>query len=196
MAEAVVHHLEAVEVDEEDGDRRRPSRVAHQRLLEAVDEEGTVGQTGERVVERLVGERDLRALALDGVAQRAGEQLAVDAALDQVVLGSLLQRLDGDAEVVAPGDDDDRQLRREQLQPLDRLEAVGVGEAQVDEDTAGPGKALPGGLEPVDVLQLEEPVGGVVEHERDQPCIAGVVLDEEDAVAQFRVGGLAHDGGS
>ena len=46
--------------------------------------------------------------ALDGVADRAGEQPAVDLALDQVVLGAVGDRLGAPALVVEAGEDDDR----------------------------------------------------------------------------------------
>ena len=55
MAEAVVDHLEVVEVEEQ---HRRVAlqRVVGERAAEPVDEEQPVGQPGQRVVDRLVGE--------------------------------------------------------------------------------------------------------------------------------------------
>ena len=51
-----------------------PAARAVERDAEAVEEQRPVGQPGERVVQRPVGELDLRALALDRVAQRAPQQ--------------------------------------------------------------------------------------------------------------------------
>src|SRR5205807_1169440 len=68
VAEAVVHGLEVVEVDEHDADRGRPALRAHERVLDAVDEERPVGEARNRVVEGLVGELVLEGLALAHVA--------------------------------------------------------------------------------------------------------------------------------
>ncbi len=56
VAEAVVDHLEVVEVEEQ---HRHPPVVAlwpGQRPVEAVEQQGAVGQAGERVVGGLVGQ--------------------------------------------------------------------------------------------------------------------------------------------
>ena len=65
VALGVVDLLEAVEVDEED--RRAAGRCASsvgQRLVDAVDEQGAVGQAGQRVVGRLLGEGGLGVLQI------------------------------------------------------------------------------------------------------------------------------------
>jgi len=56
VAEAVVDRLEVVEVDEEDADAAATPGRAGDRVGDAVAEEGAVGEAGERVVERLVGQ--------------------------------------------------------------------------------------------------------------------------------------------
>jgi len=71
-----------------------------------------VGQPGERVVVRLVLELLLVALALDRVLHRAQQQLPVELALDEVVLGAGLDRRERDRLVVVSGEDDDRHLGR------------------------------------------------------------------------------------
>jgi hypothetical protein len=59
MAERVVDRLEVVEVDGQHGERRsRPARPA-QGMLEAVGEQGAIGQARERIVEGLMGEGSL-----------------------------------------------------------------------------------------------------------------------------------------
>ncbi len=83
VAEAVVDHLEAVEIQEHHG---QPVVVValrpRQRRAQPVHEQRAVGQTGERVVERLVRQPFLDALALGDVgADRGGaDDLAVQAA--------------------------------------------------------------------------------------------------------------------
>src|SRR5262249_40163837 len=54
VAEAVVDLLEAVEVDEENGDLVLGARRPRKFVVEAVAEESAVGEAGEGVVERLV----------------------------------------------------------------------------------------------------------------------------------------------
>ena len=68
MAEAVVHSLEIVEVDEHDPDRGASSKRTHDRVLHAVGEESPVGKVRDRIVEGLVGELLLERLALADVA--------------------------------------------------------------------------------------------------------------------------------
>jgi hypothetical protein len=91
MAVLVVDSLEAVEVDEVHGDGPRPAVGSQERELESVQEERAVGHVGEPVVQRLVGELALEALALDGIADGSAQQRRVDLPLGQVVLSALLQ---------------------------------------------------------------------------------------------------------
>ena len=69
VPEAVVHGLEVVEVDEEHGQVRARALVAGQGVVEAVLEEGLVGQAGQRVVEGPVGQLVLEPLAVGDVAE-------------------------------------------------------------------------------------------------------------------------------
>ena len=74
VAEAVVDELEAVEVEEEDGEvvvvvAATPGHG----LPQPVEEEGAVGQPGEGIVERVVEDLLLGALALGDVGLGAGE---------------------------------------------------------------------------------------------------------------------------
>ena len=72
VAEGVVDDLEVVEIDEQDGmlAGHRPLRVglALERLAQPVLEQRPVGQVGQRVVQRLVGELLLEALPVADVA--------------------------------------------------------------------------------------------------------------------------------
>ena len=68
VTETVVDELEAVEVEEQDRDVALGAFGARQRVREAVDEQQAVGEVGEVVVQRLVRERLLGALAVGDVA--------------------------------------------------------------------------------------------------------------------------------
>ena len=74
VAEAVVHHLEPVEIEEEHREVRRftPLRP-RERDLQAVLEEGAVGKPGERVVERRLEQPGLRLAPVGDVARRDQE---------------------------------------------------------------------------------------------------------------------------
>jgi hypothetical protein len=68
VAEGVVDLLEAVQVQQQQrGGQPLPAGEMH-RLLGAVPEKGTVGQPGELIGERLVGQRAFQLLALAHVA--------------------------------------------------------------------------------------------------------------------------------
>jgi hypothetical protein len=54
VAERVVDDLEVVEVEEEQGDARPAAPPAGQRALDVIAEQDPVGETGERIVERVV----------------------------------------------------------------------------------------------------------------------------------------------
>ena len=68
VPETVVHGLELVEVDEQHGHRAHAPFGAGERMAETIREERLVGEVRERVVERLVRQRDLQADALRDVA--------------------------------------------------------------------------------------------------------------------------------
>ena len=68
VAEAVVDRLEVVEVEEDDRQAGLLAARAGDRLAHALDEQRAVGQAGDGVVERLVGELLLEGLALADVA--------------------------------------------------------------------------------------------------------------------------------
>ncbi len=82
MTEAVVHHLEAVEVEEEHRDALPALLGARELTPEALDELQPVGQTGERVVHGLVRERLAAGAPLADVLDLAHEvhRLVLDVA--------------------------------------------------------------------------------------------------------------------
>ena len=68
VAQAVVHRLEVVEVEEQHRDRVPAAAGQRQRVAHPVPEQRAVGEPGERIVERLVGELLLQPLPLAHVA--------------------------------------------------------------------------------------------------------------------------------
>ena len=83
MPERVVDVLEVVDVEEQHADPRVRAPGAVERHPETVEEQGPVGEAGQRVVERHVGEADLEALALDRVAQRSADERGGQVALER-----------------------------------------------------------------------------------------------------------------
>lgn len=69
MAEAVVHQLEAVEVQQQQCQRAGLTGLAGDRMLEAVQQQCPVGQVGERVVQRLPVECSLRFPAIGDIVR-------------------------------------------------------------------------------------------------------------------------------
>ena len=75
MPEAVVDQLELVEVQEEHRDRGSATVGDREGVLEAIEEEVSVRQPGEGIVERLVLGALLGRPALDGVGEDVGDRL-------------------------------------------------------------------------------------------------------------------------
>jgi hypothetical protein len=75
MAEAVVDDLELIEIEEEHRDGRLAAGRDRERVLEAVEEEVSVGKPGEGVVEGLVLGPLLRAPPFDGVGEDVRDRL-------------------------------------------------------------------------------------------------------------------------
>jgi len=67
VAKGVVHHLEVVEIEEHQSRRARCASRAIECVAEPIQEKGPVGETGQRVVERLPGEASRRFGALGDV---------------------------------------------------------------------------------------------------------------------------------
>ena len=74
VAEAVVDRLEAVEVEEQHGQRGVLALQPADRVVEAVEEQHAVGQAGQRVVQRLVEQQLLGALADEELADLRAER--------------------------------------------------------------------------------------------------------------------------
>jgi hypothetical protein len=122
-------------------------------------------------------------LALGGVAHGAHQQIAVDASLDQVVLGALANGLDSESFIVGAGEDDDGDAGRLGVGAHERLDPVDAGQGQVEQDDIE-----------ILSLELEEGVfearymrkfdaagGDIRDLLAEEAGVGGVVLDEQDA---------------
>ena len=88
VAEAVVDGLEVVEVDEQHGELAAVALEPRRRVVDAVAEQRLVGEAGQRVVERLVGQLVLEPAVLGDVAEAPdpADDLAVDPLRQRVAL--------------------------------------------------------------------------------------------------------------
>ena len=124
----------------------------------------------------------LPALADDGVADRSAQRLVAGAALHEVVLRSRRHRLQAQIGVGSPGEDHDRHRGHPSQDRVQRLEAAGVGQAQVEHDAVLPllVQAGQGALEAAGAGEHDVVAEGVAELELHQSRIAVVVLHEQD----------------
>jgi hypothetical protein len=150
MPLGVVELLELVEVDEEDSDALAGALGVRKSLVDAVDQDGAVWQTGQRVMCRLLGQRSLRAL-------QVGHPLSLnlaetrDLAVLGLVRGEVGERQAG--EIVGLGIDDEG--RASDLDGDD--DALGVHKIELD-----------GRAEPVRTSELCQPELDPSVHERRQ----------------------------
>ena len=71
VAERVVDPLEVVEVHEQQGDAARLASLASERPLEVIAQQDAVGEAGQRIVQRVVDQLGLEALAVGRVDEQA-----------------------------------------------------------------------------------------------------------------------------
>ena len=191
MAVLVVDGLEAVEVEEYHGAALLVAVVPGEGDLYPGEKLGSVGQPGEAVVERLVDEHGFLLFTLDGVRDRADDVTVVHTALDEVVLSALAYGQQRERLVLLAAEHHDRHARGGHSHALDRLEAVGVGESEVEQHA----------VERVAFQRVDRRregagdvrrVGGtpaLLELRGDDSRLNGAVLDEQDAGdAEARVG--------
>jgi hypothetical protein len=121
-------------------------------------------------------------LALEGVAQGADEEAIIDAALYQIILGTALHGLDGEAFVIHAGEDDDGDVRRAILDAEEGLEALAIGECEIEQDgvDAGELEQIEAGAEGGDVGYLEDGVVALHEEALKQLGVLLVILDQQD----------------
>ena len=75
MAQAVVDHLEAVQVDEQHGQLLAQAIAARDAVGDPIEKQSAVGQASQRVVKRAVAQLLLEHFALRGSAQGTGSVL-------------------------------------------------------------------------------------------------------------------------
>jgi hypothetical protein len=138
VAVDVIHLLEAVEVDEQDGQRHRAPASARERLLQPILEQLPVRKPGERVVQGAVSER-LGVLAEPVEVDEDGQLRPQDGRverLDEIVDRARGVRLEAALGGVLARDEDDRHVARLLAPPDDcgGLEAIHARQADVQQD--------------------------------------------------------------
>ncbi len=131
--------------------------------------------------EQVTGEAG-RPLALDGVAHRAGQELVVDPPLHEVVLRPGRHGLHAQALAGGAGEDHHGRVRRVGHQLLDPGDALGVGQAHVQQHAVDEADGAPGVGQPGDPLHpgARQAVGQQLAH---QQRVAVVVLDHQQLPA-------------
>ena len=123
-----------------------------------------------------------------------GEQLAGAERLGDVVVGAGVERRDL-VPLLAPRREDDDRNGRPLAQPADHVEAVHVGQAEIEDDDVGLARA---GLD--DALRarrrLEEPVAVALERGAEEAPDLRLVLDEDDRPASGVIAPAPGTGGS
>ena len=184
--------LAADQVVNRDGEELGGGGVGEQHLAGGIGHDDAVGLVHDDVGEaRFLGSertdaflgRGGAALTLDGVADGAAQALFLELALDQVVLGALADRGGCHHFVAEARKDDDWNVASAFLRGCEGLKALGLAETEVQQND--------GGIEVADrrksVRQIAEAlnfvlhVAGWDEHFFQQPNVAGVVLDDQDA---------------
>ena len=124
----------------------------------------------------------LGACALDRMTQRADDQPPVDIALHQVVLGTLLDRLQGQSLVTVAGHHDDGSGRRLGASRPEGFEPLTVGKRQIEQHSVhgALGKLRDSLREPLNPNDVEAELACLLQPQRRQPGVRLVVLDQEN----------------
>ena len=120
----------------------------------------------------------LGAFALDGVEHRPLQHLGLDTPLDQVVLRPRTDRRDAEVLVGQAGQHHDGQCRVASSDPVQSIEAGGIGQVHVQQHTVRPGD----GQLPLSICNRLRPHhgdvhAGVGDQLLDQERIGAIVLD-------------------
>ena len=123
-----------------------------------------------------------RPLALHGVSQRAGENIAAGLALDQVVLGALPYRDQGHVLVRVSCQYDQRQPGRRFPQPVQGVQPLAVGQPQVSQNYVNAaGRQADNRLGKTrHDLNLEARRTGHGQRLANQVCVGLIVFDQKD----------------
>ena len=151
--------------------------VDQRRRQQAALEAGVLLRVQARDLE--LAARLVRAQALDRVVHGAGQTLAVDLALDQVVLRARADGFHPAALVVEPGEDEHRDVRAVGLEPVQPGQALRVRQVQVQQHAVDLGQVLAprlGERRHPDDLHVR---AADVEQLLDEQRVAVVVLDEQ-----------------
>ena len=133
VAERIVHHLESVEVQEQQAHLLLTPNRARGRVLELLAQVLAVRNAGERVVAREVMQLRFGALALDRVTDRAEDHATVAFPFDEVVLNAAIQNLDRVVLVALAAEHDHGHLAVRALDLLDAVAAARVRQMQVEQ---------------------------------------------------------------
>jgi hypothetical protein len=136
----------------------------------------------------------------DRIADGAGELRAVDLALDEVVLGAGVYSRHPRCLVVEPGEHDQGDVWRLRAQPYDRVDALGVGQLQVEQHTVDAGVEHAQGVAEPATAQDARFGKRFAEQVIDDQRIAVVILHQQHAqhradritVAGFRLAPLGY----
>ena len=116
----------------------------------------------------------------DGIADRPGERLVVDPALDEVVLRPQVHGVRPDGPVHEPGEHDHRGSGRMGNDGANGLEAGRVGQPEVHEHAVGPEIQLCQSVRQVPAPRQVVAAACQLEELTHQERIARIVLDEDD----------------
>lgn len=123
-----------------------------------------------------------RALALDGVAYRAHQQVAVHFSFDEIVLGALAQRAGRQLFVLKPREDHDRQMRDLPVRPHHGVEPLRIGQREIEQDDleAPFVEAEERFSEPIDVRQVELAASRLCQGLAQQTRISRIIFDQKN----------------
>ncbi len=148
-----------------------------------VEDARVTGLHGEAQLLLAEAQRLVGGPSFDGVAHGARHQRTSRLALGEVVLRAAPHGLQRELLIGETGEEDDGQAGSGRPHPLEGLDALAVGQGEVEqhgvERLAGrdPLEPLGEGLHPL----WHEACTGFGQQFADEPRIAGIVLDEEDA---------------
>ena len=158
------------------GKAYHPLGVQHQHGVHVVLDDGA--QPRLAVAQALV-----KLLPLQRVEDGARQQVGIELTFHQVVLRALLQGLQPQGFVLADGENHHRHVRCLPVQRSEALQSVAIrqGEVQQDQVHLAGSKALQPAGQAVGHLQADAHAPCFGQHFPDQPRVAGVVLDQENA---------------
>ena len=183
VPKGVVDGLEAVEIDEQQREQPLLTAGGRQRLAQTIEQQPAVREPGQPVVGGEVMDVLLGALALDRVTQGARDQAPVALALEQIVLRPALDRLDRDLLVEQAAQHDNRNVGHGVADRTQRLEAPGIGQAEVQEHSVEALGAQPreGVAQAAHVNHIESVTVGLEQRLAHEAGVGDAVFYQEDS---------------